>query len=132
MDANRLFRLCSVVLVFGGVLGCSAARPPLQSQPISIPQGMRAVSLRAKVASSVQPGSHVDVLVTGESQSQSTVLLEDIELAASNHGIVTLLTSPKDAEKLANASEKDHIELVLHKHLISEVINWARRDSAGR
>ncbi len=75
---------------------------------------MRAVSLHAKVAPSMHAGSHVDVLVTVDGQARSTVLLQDIELAASNQGIVMLLTSPKDAERLAIASEKGRIELVPH------------------
>lgn len=114
MDGKRLLRLCSVALAFSGVLGCSAVQPPMQTQQVSIPRGMRAVSLRAKVAELMQAGSHVDVLVTVDSQARSTVLLQDIELAASNQGIVTLLTSPKDAEKLTIACEKGRIELVLH------------------
>jgi hypothetical protein len=114
MDAKRLLRLCCVALAFSGVLGCSAVQPPMQTRQVSIPRGMRAVSLRAKVASSTQAGSHVDVLVTGYSQAQSTVLLQGIEMAASNNGIVTLLTSPKDAEKLTIASETGRIELVPH------------------
>jgi phosphotransferase system HPr-like phosphotransfer protein len=86
----------------------------MQTQQVSIPRGLRAVSLRAKVASSMQAHLHVDVLVNGDRQVQSTDLLQDIELAASNNGIVTLLTSPKDAEKLIIACETGGIELVPH------------------
>jgi hypothetical protein len=56
----------------------------------------------------------MDVLVTGRKEIQSTTLLHDIELAASERGVVTLLTSPKDAEKLAIACEKGKIKLVPH------------------
>ena len=114
MDGKRLLRRCSVTLAFSAVLGCSAVQPPMQTRQVSIPRGMRAVSLRAKVASSMHAGSHVDILMTVDSQAQSTVLLQDIELAASNQGIVTLLTSPKDAERLTIACEKGRIELILH------------------
>ena len=62
----------------------------------------------------MQAHLHVDVLVNGDRQVQSTDLLQDIELAASNNGIVTLLTSPKDAEKLIIACETGGIELVPH------------------
>jgi hypothetical protein len=114
MDANRLLRLCSIALALNGVLGCSAVQPPIQLPRVTIPRGMRAVSLRAKMALSTPVGSHVDVLVIGESQVANRVLLQDIELASSNQGIVTLLTSPDDAEKLTIASEKGNIELVPH------------------
>ena len=115
MDAKRLLQLCSVGLAFSGVLGCYAVQSPIQTRQVSIPRGMRAVLLRAKLATSTQAGSHVDVMVTGASQVESTILLQDVELAASDHGIVTLLTTPNDAEKLTVACEKGRIELVPHR-----------------
>jgi Flp pilus assembly protein CpaB len=114
MDANRLAGLCTLALAFGAVLNCSAVQPP-QTRPISIPPGMRAVSMRSKVASSTQAGSHVDVVLTREGDAQSTVLLQDVGVAASHDGVVTILTSPKDAEKLTIACEQGRIDLVLHR-----------------
>ena len=78
---------------------------------------MRAVSLRAKVNAAVEPGTHVDVLVSGQgTEAQHTILLQDIELASfePQPGVVTLLTSPKDAKKLAIAADRGGIEVVLH------------------
>jgi Flp pilus assembly protein CpaB len=78
---------------------------------------MRAVSLRAKVNVAVEPGSHVDVLVCGHgAEAQSSILLQDIELASfvPRPGIVTLLASPKDAERLVIAADRGGIEVVLH------------------
>jgi Flp pilus assembly protein CpaB len=78
---------------------------------------MRAVSLRAKVNVAVEPGTHVDVLVSGNgAEAQRTIFLQDIELASfkPQPGIVTLLTSPKDAKKLAIAADRGGIEVVPH------------------
>jgi Flp pilus assembly protein CpaB len=115
MNPTRFLLVCCAALAFSGVLGCSAVQPPIKVPRISIPPGMRAVSLRAKVNAAVEPGTHVDVLVSGHgAEAQSTILLQDIELASSELGFVTLLTSPKDAKKLAIAADRGGIEVVPH------------------
>ena len=116
----RLLVVCGVALAFSGVLGCSAVQPPIKvpRTRISIPPGMRAVSIRAKVNVAAEPGTHVDVLVSSDGAgAQSTILLQDIELASfePQPGIVTLLTSPKDAKKLAIAADRGGIEVVPHR-----------------
>jgi Flp pilus assembly protein CpaB len=117
MNPTRFLRVCCAALAFSGVLGCSAVQPPIRIPRISIPPGMRAVSLRAKVNVAVEPGTHVDVLVSGHgADAQSTILLQDIELASfePQPGIVTLLTSPTDAKKLAIAADRGGVEVVPH------------------
>jgi hypothetical protein len=59
----------------------------------------------------------VDVLLGGPGAgAQSTILLQDIELASfvPQFGIVTLLTSPKDAERLVIAADRGGIDVVPH------------------
>ncbi len=117
MDPTRFLLICCAALALSGVVGCSAVQPPIKIPRISIPLGMRAVSLRARVNVAVEPGSHVDVLVSGHgAEAPSTILLQDIELAwfEPQPSIVTLLTSPKDAENLAIAADRGGIEVVPH------------------
>jgi len=105
--------------------------------PSMIPQGMRAVSLRVNdvvsVAGFVQPGTRVDVLATGihgTGENQTTTVLENVAVIAvgrslldrmtgetSNAGVITLLVSPDDAQKLTLASQEGRIQLALRNPL---------------
>jgi pilus assembly protein CpaB len=106
--------------------------------PSLIPPGMRAVSVRVNdvigVAGFVQPGSRVDVLVTGNPTSggdqQTTTVLENVAVIAtgqrlerSNEGeataapVITLLVSPGDAQKLTLATAQGRIQLALRNPL---------------
>src|SRR6266852_2835705 len=100
--------------------------------PSMIPQGMRAVSVRVNdvvsVAGFVQPGTHVDVLATGNqsggNERQTTTVLENVLVLAVGKSldrnpsgdaqtapVITLAVSPDDAQKLALASQEGRIQL---------------------
>jgi pilus assembly protein CpaB len=106
--------------------------------PSLIPPGMRAVSVRVNdttsVSGFVQPGTRVDVLLTGNpqgaSEQQTTTVLENVAVIATDRRlerssageaqsatVVTLLVSPDDAEKLTLASSQGHIQLALRNPL---------------
>jgi pilus assembly protein CpaB len=106
--------------------------------PALIPPGMRAVSVRVNdttsVSGFVQPGTRVDVLLTGNpagsSEQQTTTILENVAVLATGTRmernaagearaapVVTLLVSPDDAQKLTLASNQGHIQLVLRSPL---------------
>jgi pilus assembly protein CpaB len=106
--------------------------------PSLIPPGMRAVSVRVNdttsVSGFVQPGTRVDVLLTGNPQGsneqQTTTVLENVAVIATgqklernsageaqNFPVVTLLLSPDDAERLTLASSQGHIQLALRNPL---------------
>jgi len=105
--------------------------------PSMIPQGMRAVSVRVNdvvsVAGFVQPGTRVDVLATGirgAGENQTTTVLENVAVIAvgrslldrftgdtQNNGVITLLVSPDDAQKLTLASQEGRIQLSLRNPL---------------
>src|SRR5579862_4345544 len=106
--------------------------------PSLIPPGMRAVSVRVNevvsVANFVGPGTRVDVLLTGtpngSSESQTTTVLQNVAVIASGHTlernaageaqntpVITLLTSPEDAERLTLASSEGKIQLALRNPL---------------
>lgn len=107
--------------------------------PSMIPTGMRAVSVRVNdvvsVAGFVQPGTRVDVLSTGNqgsgSERQTTTVLENVAVIAvgrslldrngasdtQNAGVITLLVSPDDAQKLTLASQEGRIQLALRNPL---------------
>jgi pilus assembly protein CpaB len=103
-----------------------------------IPSGMRAVSVRVNevigVAGFVQPGTRVDVLVTGVpvggSEEQTTTVLRNVAVIAAgqklersstgeaqNSPVITLLVSPDDAQRLALASSEGRIQLSLRNPL---------------
>jgi pilus assembly protein CpaB len=103
--------------------------------PSMIPQGMRAVSVRVNdvvsVAGFVQPGSHVDVLATGNqgNERQALTVLENVLVLAVGKNlergpseaalvapVITLAVSPDDAQKLALVSE-GRIQLSLRNPL---------------
>jgi pilus assembly protein CpaB len=101
--------------------------------PSLIPTGMRAVSVRVNdvvsVAGFVQPGSRVDVLLTGNApnnERQTTTVLTNVAVIAvgknlernstgepSAAPVITLLVSPDDAQKLALAGQEGRIQLAL-------------------
>ena len=106
--------------------------------PSLIPPGMRAVSVRVNdttsVSGFVQPGTRVDVLLTGNPQGsneqQTTTVLENVAVIATGQRlernsageaqsapVVTLLLSPDDAERLTLASSQGHIQLALRNPL---------------
>jgi pilus assembly protein CpaB len=101
--------------------------------PALIPSGMRAVSVRVNdvvsVAGFVQPGTHVDVLSTGNqsgNERQTTTVLENVLVLAVGKSldrntnaeaqvasVITLAVSPDDAQKLALVSQEGRIQLSL-------------------
>jgi pilus assembly protein CpaB len=106
--------------------------------PALIPPGMRAVSVRVNdttsVSGFVQPGTRVDVLLTGNpsgsSEQQTTTILENVSVIATGQrmernaageahaaAVITLLVSPDDAQKLTLASNEGHIQLALRSPL---------------
>jgi len=107
--------------------------------PALIPPGMRAMSVRVNevvgVAGFVQPGTRVDVLVTGTpggsgEEEQTTTVLENIEVIASGQRmersqtgeaqiapVITLLVSPDDAQRLTLATTHGRIQLALRNPL---------------
>ena len=99
-----------------------------------IREGMRAISVRSDeivgVAGFLFPGCHVDVLVTfrGDAvpQPETQIVLQDAEVLTAGQkiepepggkpetvGVVTLLLTPEDAQKVALASNQGTIHLVL-------------------
>lgn len=116
--------------------GSGVGLPPL------IPEGMRAVSVKVNdvvsVAGFAVPGTHVDVLLTGnptDNGSDNThvttvTLLSNVQvLTAGQHierdpngkpetvAVITLLVDPAGAEKLALADGFGHIQLALRNPL---------------
>jgi pilus assembly protein CpaB len=113
---------------------------------MKIPDGMRAVALRSDevvgVAGFLFPGSHVDVLVTcrtGQSAEPGTAtVLEDAEVLAAGHqvepdpdgkpntvNVVTLLMTPRDAERVVLASTQGTIHFVLRNSNDTSKVNGA-------
>ncbi|MGH9480195.1 MAG: Flp pilus assembly protein CpaB, partial [Terriglobales bacterium] len=139
-------------IILGDMLatpGAGAGLPPL------IPTGMRAVSVKVNdvvsVAGYVLPGTHVDVLLTGNPSalgnpsgvttitllSNVQVLTAGEQLEQVSNGkpsrvtVITLLVTPVGAEKLALAERFGHIQLALRNPLdqqrpqIAPVLNTA-------
>ena len=98
---------------------------------------MRAVSVRVNdvvsVAGFVQPGTRVDVMATGihgAGEDQTTTVLENVAVIAvgrslldrmtgdaGNAGVITLLVSPGDAQRLTLATQEGRIQLALRNPL---------------
>ncbi|MGH3183846.1 MAG: Flp pilus assembly protein CpaB, partial [Streptosporangiaceae bacterium] len=115
--------------------GTGVGLPPL------IPDGMRAVSVKVNdvvsVAGFAIPGTHVDVLLTGNprqdndpAKETTVTLLSNVQvltagqqLEQSSNGkpeqvtVITLLVDPAGAEKLAMADGFGHIQLALRNPL---------------
>lgn len=111
--------------------------------PPTIPEGMRAISVRTNevigVAGFVVPGTRVDVVVTVDArsargeESMSRVVVSNVQVLtagtrfdqekARQDGkpipttVVTLLVSPEDAEKIALATNEGQITLTLRNPL---------------
>jgi pilus assembly protein CpaB len=106
--------------------------------PSLIPPGMRAVSVRVNdvvaVAGFVQPGTRVDVLLTGTptggSEPLTTTVLSNVAVLAAGTKlerntageaqsvpVITLLVSPDDAQKLTLANNEGRIQLTLRNPL---------------
>lgn len=104
--------------------------------PPSIPEGMRAVSVKVNevigVAGFVVPGTHVDVMVTlsrsGETDSMTRVVVSDVQVLTAGTrydqekardgqpiptSVVTLLVLPEDAERIALAATEGQVMLTL-------------------
>lgn len=112
--------------------------------PITIPEGMRAVSVRVDevigVAGFVLPGTRVDVVLTitppnDRNDPRTRVILQNVRTLAAGQEVqrdadgepmtvtvITLLVSPEDAEKLALASSQGQIQLALRNTLDTERI----------
>jgi pilus assembly protein CpaB len=110
-----------------------------------IPKGMRAVAVRVNeivgVAGFVVPGTHVDVLISGNAPGGNTALgtltqtlLQNIEVLSAgqdfkkdNEGkpimvqVVNMLVTPTQAEQLSLASSQTTIQLVLRNPLDHEI-----------
>lgn len=110
----------------------------------TIPDGMRAVSVSVNdvigVAGFVVPGTVVDVLVTGSTNSGSgnvtRTILENVRVLAAGQKVeqdregkpqtvpvITLLVSPEDANALTMASTQGRIQLALRNTLDSKKVN---------
>src|SRR5205807_8580925 len=122
--------------------------------PGLIPPGMRAVSVRVNevvgVAGFVQPGTRVDVLLTGAAGSgehQTTTVLENVGVIAAGQRlernaagggqvapVITLLVSADDALKLTLASTEGRIQLSLRNPLDTrqESLGSVKTDSLYR
>jgi pilus assembly protein CpaB len=120
--------------------------------PALIPPGMRAVSVRVNevigVAGFVQPGTRVDVLLTGNptgaSEQQTTTVLENVAVIATGQKlertqageaqmapVITLLVSPDDAQKLTLASMQGRIQLSLRNPLDTKQQDLPAASSGG-
>jgi len=120
--------------------------------PGLIPPGMRAISVRVNDTTSVSgfvlPGTHVDVLLTGNpggsNEQQTTTVLEDLAVIATGQklernaagepqttSVITLLVSPDDAQRLTLASNQGKIQLALRNPLDTkqDELAAARADS---
>ncbi|MGK7312245.1 MAG: Flp pilus assembly protein CpaB [Candidatus Longimicrobiales bacterium M2_2A_002] len=117
--------------------------------PITIPEGMRAVSVRVDevvgVAGFVLPGTHVDVLATvvpGTDRRQTTtrIILQNVRTLAADQQhqqdidgepkyvtVVTLLLTPEEAEVLTLAATEGRIQLALRNTLDSGEIETPGR-----
>jgi pilus assembly protein CpaB len=101
---------------------------------VKIPEGMRAISVRSNdvvgVAGFVYPGSHVDVLLTYRPDNAAAPLtqtiLQNVEVLTAGEtlepdpkgrpepvNVVTLLLSPRDAQKLVLATQQGSVQFVL-------------------
>ena len=102
-----------------------------------VPDGMRAIALRSDdivgVGGFLNPGSHVDVLVTyklsGESESSTATALQNAQVLATGQRlqpdpagkpesvtVVTLLLTPDDAERAVLASTQGSVHFVLRNN----------------
>lgn len=111
--------------------------------PITIPEGMRAMSVRVNevigVAGFVLPGTHVDVLVTlsegGASNARTEILLQNVTVLSAGQQIqqdqdgkpktvpvVTLMVTPHQAEQLTLATTHGQLQLALRNTLDEDTV----------
>jgi pilus assembly protein CpaB len=125
MSATRFLLSSTVAMAFGCLLSCSG----MQTAGISIPPGMRAVSVQVSGVADIVQGTRVDVVITGTpigaNERQTTTVLENVAVIAAgqqlernsageaqNVPVITLLVSPDDAQRLTLASTEGHIQTV--------------------
>jgi len=137
-------------LVGRGVIVPIAASEPIMESKLApenggaglawaIPEGLRAVAVKVDevigVAGFVQPGTRVDVILTGSLErtrgsDTSKVILENVQVLSAGSQtdqgedgsgfdvtVVTLLVAPQDAQKLALAATDGRIQLALRNPL---------------
>jgi pilus assembly protein CpaB len=113
--------------------------------PILIPDGMRAISVRVdeviQVAGFVTAGTRVDVMVTmkptsSDSESITRVILQNMQVLAADQtierdaegkpmtvGVITLMVTPEQGERLAMAANEGRIQLALRGALDAQEVN---------
>jgi len=120
--------------------------------PALIPPGMRAVSVRVNevvaVAGFVVPGTHVDVLLTGNpggaNEQQTTTVLENVKVIAAGQKlernaagepqttpVITLVVAPDDGQKLTLAAAQGHIQLALRNPVDTKPVETAPTKTNG-
>ena len=124
MSATRFLLSSTVAMTFGCLLSCSG----MQTYRISIPPGMRAVSVPVSGLADIVPGTRVEVVITGApigaNERQTSTVMENVYVIAAgqklernsageaqNVPVITLLVSPDDAQKLTLPSTEGHIQL---------------------
>jgi pilus assembly protein CpaB len=122
-----------------------AALPSGAGLPATIPEGMRALSVAVNdvvaVAGFVQPGTVVDVLVTGSAggggnQNITRTILENVPVLAAGQKIeqdrdgkpqtvpvITLLVSPEDADRLTMGASQGKIQLALRNTIDTKTVS---------
>jgi pilus assembly protein CpaB len=147
------FQDLSAVIGRGAIIQMFAGEPVLESKlapreagaglSVGIPDGMRALSIQVNdvvgVAGFVQPGSRVDLILTGTppnyDEKASKVVLENLQVLATGKNVeqdaegkpqtvpvVTLLVTPEDAAKIALATGDGPIILALRNPLDLKVV----------
>lgn len=121
--------------------------------PITIPEGMRAVSVEVdevvSVAGFVLPGTRVDVLATvmpstDRRQITTKIILQNVRAVAADQAyqqdingepqpvtVVTLLVTPDEAEALTLAATEGRIQLALRNTLDGEPVETRGRQIAS-
>jgi pilus assembly protein CpaB len=121
-----------------------------------IPEGMRAVAVHTNeivgVAGFIEPGSHVDVLVTyhpeGATGQVTRTVLQDVQVLSAgrrldpdpqakpeNVNVVTLLVTPQDSERLVWATSQGSVQFVLRNgtdHDRAQAAEFAMEDPAPK
>ena len=148
------FQDLSAVIGRGAIIQMFASEPVLESKlapreagaglTAAIPDGMRALTIRVNdvvgVAGFVQPGSRVDLILTGtppnDNERASKVVLENLQVLATGKNVqqdaegkpqtvpvVTLLVTPEEAAKIALATGDGPIILALRNPLDLKVVD---------
>jgi Flp pilus assembly protein CpaB len=98
------------------LLSCSVISPYGNLPADLIPPGLRAVNILVDEDISLAPGDRVNVLMIDKTQTNVTAL-ENVAVMAADQklGIVTLVVSPEDAQRIADAGEQGQSSLRLWK-----------------